>query len=153
MIKTLQFKGIGFLRLFSMLGLPAQHPQLGLEAGGWCHLSGWAQAWLHCPVLPRPRLQHHDGQPVRHAVWGAKWRHGCLAEWIHSGECWMVRCSSWPCPCRGLAVRCTLRPSLQPSQEWHSLRLQSKVSSHSLSHSSPPLTDFVLSSSSSSCWL
>ena len=48
-------------------GVSSEHPELGLEAGWRRDLPSGAQARLHRPVLSRPRLQHHDGQPVCHA--------------------------------------------------------------------------------------
>ena len=54
--------------MLPFLGLPAQHPQLGLEAGRRRHLPGRAQAGLHRPVLPGPGVQHHDGKPIRYEI-------------------------------------------------------------------------------------
>ena len=51
----------------SFSGVSSEHPELGLEAGWWRDLPGGAQARLHRPVLPRPRVQHNDGKPVRNA--------------------------------------------------------------------------------------
>ena len=49
-------------------GLPLEHSKLGLEAGRRRHLPGRAEARVHRAVLPRARLQHHDGEPIRHAL-------------------------------------------------------------------------------------
>ena len=67
-------------------GVPAQHPQLGLEAGGRRDLPGGAQARLHRPVLPRPGLLHHDGKPLCYAVLHNQPGHGGLAERLLAGR-------------------------------------------------------------------
>lgn len=48
-------------------GLPPKHSIMGLEARRRRHLLGGAETRLHRAELPRARLLHHDGQPVRHA--------------------------------------------------------------------------------------
>ena len=49
-------------------GLPVEHPQLGLEAGGRCHLPGRAKAGIHCSVMSGSRIQHHDGKLVCYEI-------------------------------------------------------------------------------------
>ena len=69
----------------SQQGLPDEHPQLEPQQRGRRDLPGGAQARVHRPVLPRPRLHHPDGQPVRYEVGGDVQRHGRLAQGLPPG--------------------------------------------------------------------
>lgn len=68
-------------RFFSA-GSPAQHPQLDLEGGRRRHLSGGAEAGLHCPELPGSGALHHAGQPFLHEV-------------LHQGSRRLSVCAGW----------------------------------------------------------
>ena len=101
-------------------GLPAQHPQLGLEARRRRHLSRRAQARLHRTVLSCARVQHHDGKPLCYALIHHQPRHGSVAEWLLTSKNNIVTEQLQHCPGDGLrdvhrnALSKLFRNDLQP---------------------------------------
>lgn len=65
-------------------GPSSEHPELELEGGWWCHLSGRTEAGFHRSELSGSGSVHHAGQPLLHEV-------------LHQGQ-WMfehLQVSGW----------------------------------------------------------